>query len=179
MENLKCIMYNNYNYTKSRISEKLYSFGENPWKIALWVIAVICAFGFTIFSINEIACYKLSLNQKPFAMVIDNDHIGYYNNITSTDFGKDDLYKNDQNRIESNANACEALLSRYSNDGFIGKLKLLSNSVYISLVTFTTLGFGDYRPIGSAKVFLAIEALLGATLIALFVNAFGRRMAGK
>lgn len=50
------------------------------------------------------------------------------------------------------------------------------NSIYFSVVTFTTLGYGDLKPIGIAKVFSMIESFSGAFLIALFIFVFARKM---
>ena len=50
------------------------------------------------------------------------------------------------------------------------------NALYFSVVTFTSLGYGDIRPIGFAKMFAGIEALLGIFLISLFVFVFCRKM---
>ena len=52
----------------------------------------------------------------------------------------------------------------------------LPNSIYFSVVTFTSLGYGDIRPVGWAKFFAGTEALLGIFLISLFVFVFCRRM---
>ncbi len=50
------------------------------------------------------------------------------------------------------------------------------NSLYFSVVTFTTLGYGDILPIGISKLFAAIEALLGGFILALFVVTFVKKM---
>lgn len=50
---------------------------------------------------------------------------------------------------------------------------------YFSVVTFTTLGFGDIQPnpdMTLIKIFAMTEALLGAFMMALFVLTFGRKM---
>jgi hypothetical protein len=52
----------------------------------------------------------------------------------------------------------------------------LLNSLYFSVVTFTTLGYGDILPIGISKVFAGIEALLGGFILALFVVVFVKKM---
>ena len=52
----------------------------------------------------------------------------------------------------------------------------LGNALYFSVVTFTSLGYGDIRPIGIAKAFAGIEALMGIFLISLFVFVFCRKM---
>jgi uncharacterized protein YjbI with pentapeptide repeats len=48
--------------------------------------------------------------------------------------------------------------------------------VYYSVVTFTTLGYGDIHPLGLSHVFAAIESFIGAFFIALFVVVFARKM---
>lgn len=40
----------------------------------------------------------------------------------------------------------------------------------------TTLGYGDFSPVGWAKPFAAIEAFAGAFMIALFILAFVKKM---
>lgn len=54
----------------------------------------------------------------------------------------------------------------------------LINSLYFSIVTFTTLGFGDITPLNSSailKILVASEALLGAFAIGLFVAGFSNK----
>lgn len=50
------------------------------------------------------------------------------------------------------------------------------NSLYFSVVTFTTLGYGDILPLGISKFFAGIEALLGGFILALFVVVFVKKM---
>jgi hypothetical protein len=53
--------------------------------------------------------------------------------------------------------------------------RVLFKSLYFSVVTFATLGYGDIQPIGTSARFLAgIEALLGALLAALLVFVLTR-----
>jgi hypothetical protein len=47
---------------------------------------------------------------------------------------------------------------------------------YYSVVTFTTLGYGDIYPMGYSCIFSSLEAFIGAFFIALFVVVFGRKM---
>jgi hypothetical protein len=50
-------------------------------------------------------------------------------------------------------------------------------SLYFSIVTFTTLGYGDIRPIGDvARAIAGIEAVLGQALLALLVFVLSRRI---
>lgn len=42
--------------------------------------------------------------------------------------------------------------------------------LYFSIVTFTTLGYGDFRPSEAARPFAAMEALLGYVMLGLFVS---------
>jgi len=48
--------------------------------------------------------------------------------------------------------------------------------LYFSVVTFTTLGYGDLVPIGGARVVAAAEAFFGAFTLALFVVVFVKKM---
>jgi uncharacterized protein YjbI with pentapeptide repeats len=49
-------------------------------------------------------------------------------------------------------------------------------SLYFSVVTFTTLGYGDLKPIGTFfRLFAASEAFIGAALMALFIVSLTRR----
>lgn len=50
-------------------------------------------------------------------------------------------------------------------------------SLYFSIVTFATLGYGDLRPIGDiARALAGVEALLGQMLVALLVFVLSRRI---
>ncbi len=48
--------------------------------------------------------------------------------------------------------------------------------LYFSVVTFTTLGYGDLSPLGMARAFAAIEAFAGSFILALFVVVFVKKM---
>ena len=50
------------------------------------------------------------------------------------------------------------------------------NPLYFSIMSFVTLGYGDFAPIGWMKFVTGAEAFLGVSLIALFTVAWGRRM---
>ncbi len=55
-------------------------------------------------------------------------------------------------------------------------LASLLNSLYFSVVTFTTLGYGDITPIGFSRVIAACEAFIGSFTLALFVVVFVKRL---
>ena len=61
-------------------------------------------------------------------------------------------------------------------NSFEENLYIFANSFYFSIVTFTTLGYGDILPIGLTKVFAATEALLGGFILAIFVIVFVKKM---
>ncbi len=58
-------------------------------------------------------------------------------------------------------------------------VKSYGTKLYFSGITFTTLGFGGYSPMGGAKVLAFVESFLGIFSIALFVYSFARRTAGR
>lgn len=55
-------------------------------------------------------------------------------------------------------------------------LALFGYALYFSVVTFTTLGYGDFTPVGWSRPFAALEAFNGAFMIALFILAFVKKM---
>jgi len=57
-----------------------------------------------------------------------------------------------------------------------GGWQAVCSSLYFSIMTFVTLGYGDFAPVGGAKIWAGLEAFLGVTLIALFTVAWGRKM---
>lgn len=48
--------------------------------------------------------------------------------------------------------------------------------LYTSIITFTTLGYGDVHPVGWSRVFASIESLIGIFMTALFIFVFTRKM---
>ena len=49
--------------------------------------------------------------------------------------------------------------------------------MYYSVVTFTTLGYGDMTPPdGIARPLAALQAFAGAFMMAMFVAVFGKKM---
>ncbi len=55
-------------------------------------------------------------------------------------------------------------------------IKVFFGALYFSVVTFTTLGYGDVAPIGIARALAAFEAFLGSFTLALFVVVFVKKM---
>lgn len=55
-------------------------------------------------------------------------------------------------------------------------LSFFYSSLYYSVVTFTTLGYGDFTPVGVSRAIAAIEAFTGSFTIALFVVVFVKKM---
>ena len=55
-------------------------------------------------------------------------------------------------------------------------LMALVNSLYFSVVTFTTLGYGDITPLGYSRLIAAFEAFCGSFSLALFVVVFVKKM---
>lgn len=58
----------------------------------------------------------------------------------------------------------------------IDNLKSFALSLYYSIVTFTTLGYGDITPFGITRLFAVLEAFIGSFTIALFVVVFVKRI---
>lgn len=62
-----------------------------------------------------------------------------------------------------------------ASPGFL--LFVYLKSIYFSIITFTTLGYGDIRPVGNlARAIAGIESLLGALLTAILVFVLSRRI---
>ena len=55
-------------------------------------------------------------------------------------------------------------------------VNIFGNCLYYSVVTFTTLGYGDLTPIGWSKALAACEAFAGSFTMALFVVVFVKKM---
>ncbi|MBQ4879731.1 MULTISPECIES: ion channel [Pseudoalteromonas] len=55
-------------------------------------------------------------------------------------------------------------------------LHSMLNCFYFSVVTFTTLGYGDITPVGITRLIATIEAFIGSFSLALFVVVFVKRM---
>jgi len=73
---------------------------------------------------------------------------------------------------------CGLLFLKPNSISFHGEALKASfvDSLYFSLVTFTTLGYGDFHPIGAMRFLASFEALLGAALISLFTVIVARKI---
>ncbi len=77
------------------------------------------------------------------------------------------------------------LLGLHSTNGLVvfdSQLSIKDNvirfmeSLYFSVITFTTTGYGDFSPAGFSRLVAVIEAFIGAFSISLFVVVFVRKM---
>jgi hypothetical protein len=59
---------------------------------------------------------------------------------------------------------------------FKDTMNLFLSCLYYSVVTFTTLGYGDFTPVGLSRAIAAFEAFSGSFTIALFVVVFVKKM---
>jgi uncharacterized protein YjbI with pentapeptide repeats len=77
-----------------------------------------------------------------------------------------------------------AFLFMTSGISNVGIEEITSNNffdcMYFSTITFTTLGYGDFRPLeGLGRILAGSEAFIGAFMMALFVYTFARRTGGR
>ena len=63
--------------------------------------------------------------------------------------------------------ACEELIKDFDQE---------FNALYFSVITFTTIGYGDYAPLGWLRIVAGIEGLLGLIIIAVFTVSFARKL---
>ncbi len=68
------------------------------------------------------------------------------------------------------------MLKYHSGLSFGEVVRLWLTCLYYSVVTFTTLGYGDITPVGVSRLFAAVEAFTGSFTIALFVVVFVKKM---
>lgn len=62
------------------------------------------------------------------------------------------------------------------NHSLAKNAKDFGSSVYFSVVTFTTLGYGDIHPHGWARVVATLEAFIGSFALALYVVVFVKKL---
>ncbi len=70
----------------------------------------------------------------------------------------------------------ERLQLDFQNKTVVENLKGFFVSLYFSVVTFTTLGYGDVTPAGGSRPIAALEAFTGGFTMALFVVVFVKKM---
>ena len=63
----------------------------------------------------------------------------------------------------------------YNLDETGGQAGEFATNIYFSIVTFTTLGYGDFSPIYDARIIASIQAMLGLFMTSLFLVTFVRR----
>ncbi|MDC7127370.1 MAG: potassium channel family protein, partial [Spirochaetales bacterium] len=64
-----------------------------------------------------------------------------------------------------------------SDKGKLHILKYLGENFYFSLITFTTIGYGDIKPVGwLIQAIAGIEGLLGALLMSLFLVTAAKKV---
>jgi hypothetical protein len=68
------------------------------------------------------------------------------------------------------------ILSFNSQSNLSENISLFFSCLYYSVVTFTTLGYGDITPVGLSRAIAAAEAFTGSFTIALFVVVFVKKM---
>jgi len=65
-----------------------------------------------------------------------------------------------------------------AGSALIQTASIFLQGLYFSVITFTTIGYGDLYPTGvGSKILVGFESLAGAVLIALFIFVLGRRVA--
>lgn len=57
-----------------------------------------------------------------------------------------------------------------------GTFNDLATSLYVSIVTFSTLGYGDACPIGKTRIIACVEALLGLVFMSSYVATFLKKL---
>jgi hypothetical protein len=77
--------------------------------------------------------------------------------------------------IVYSAGAEELPINMHAKEVPIGFPHFAWRCLYYSTVTFTTLGYGDFRPLWRLNIVASIEACVGAVMIALLTVIFARR----
>lgn len=70
----------------------------------------------------------------------------------------------------------DGTLDLFSTTGLENLLTIFLESLYFSVVTFTTLGYGDWNPLGYAKGLAMAESLIGTFIASLLIYVLARRV---
>lgn len=153
---------------KAEGSRWVTGYGMSPWRViasALVVIVVSALIYPLTGGIQE--TIKANTNSKENAVAIANSTNGSVAaNVTNATISSPDKTETVIWTVSdlSAASASELVL-------------VMMKSLYFSVVTFTTLGYGDIQPVGNtARAVAGMEALLGAMLTALLVFVLSRRI---
>ena len=66
----------------------------------------------------------------------------------------------------------EGIIRLSFEKSFFDNLMNFFSTIYFSVVTFTTLGYGDIQPVGFSRLIATIEAFIGSFALALYVVVF-------
>ncbi len=66
-------------------------------------------------------------------------------------------------------------INHSSSQSFYLNLNVFYNALYFSVITFTTLGYGDVTPVTIGKIMAAIEAFSGVFIAPFFVITVYKR----
>ena len=69
----------------------------------------------------------------------------------------------------------DAIEANPANEAALAARATLRESVHFSVVTFTTLGYGDFQPKADYQLLADSEAVLGAGLMATFIVCLTRK----
>jgi hypothetical protein len=70
----------------------------------------------------------------------------------------------------------DTLIAMNTDHSLLKNIKHFFTCCYFSVVTFTTLGYGDLTPLGLSRFLAAVEAFIGSFTLALFVVVFVKKM---
>ena len=70
----------------------------------------------------------------------------------------------------------DTMLALAMDQDFSTNIVEFLSCIYFSVVTFTTVGYGDIVPLGPSRLLAAVEAFLGSFTMALFVVVFVKKM---
>ncbi|HUS45622.1 MAG TPA: potassium channel family protein [Phycisphaerae bacterium] len=119
--------------------------GYRPWRWAFWVWLLRLLFGRIVFGYGERPYYPLFI-----ALAVIACWTGLYWQF-------------------------DAIGPNPTDEAAIAAPATLGESLYFSLVTFTTLGYGDFKPKPNYRLLAGAEAALGAGLMATFIVCLTRK----